>query len=126
LDAAAEARVAQFGVATWFTPGRARCNHCGLRFSFRELPTPPPAPEQLESGPASLDDAALPTSAVAEFGGRAQQEPAQEPPTAVGYPVAACPQCGSPKIKVTSTRRPVRHHKCGACLARFKSVERTL
>lgn len=43
---------------------------------------------------------------------------------AVIYRPVRCPECGSTDTKVTSTRRPVRHHKCRACGAAFKSVER--
>ena len=42
---------------------------------------------------------------------------------AVIYRPVRCPKCGSVKTKVTSTRRPVRHHKCKDCGECFKSVE---
>ncbi len=80
--------------STWFARGRARCRHCNLRFSFRELPggaTPEPEAEA---------DHGCPT-----------------------YPVKACPECGSDRVLVTSTRRPIRHHKCPTCGLRFKSIE---
>jgi transposase-like protein len=48
-------------------------------------------------------------------------------PKLIVYPLMRCPEdrggCGSTDTKVTSTRRPVRHHKCKACGYTFKSVE---
>jgi len=43
---------------------------------------------------------------------------------AVYYPDARCPTCGSADVPVTSTRRPVRHHKCRDCRSCFTSHER--
>lgn len=45
------------------------------------------------------------------------------PPGGVIYKVVKCPECGSKDTKVTSTRRPIRHHKCKSCEHCFKSVE---
>ncbi|UCG33288.1 MAG: hypothetical protein JSU68_01405 [Phycisphaerales bacterium] len=45
----------------------------------------------------------------------------------VVYPTPAkihCPECNCTDTRVTTTRRPVRHHKCRHCGARFKSCER--
>jgi transcriptional regulator NrdR family protein len=39
------------------------------------------------------------------------------------YHVVRCPRCGSDQTRVTSTRRPIRHHKCHECGLRFKSHE---
>ena len=50
-------------------------------------------------------------------------EPEISPGGAVIYRPVRCPKCNSLKVKVTSTRRPVRHHKCEDCGERFKSVE---
>ena len=47
-------------------------------------------------------------------------EPAAKP---VAYKPIACPVCGSKDVKVTSTQRPIRHHKCRACAVNFKSHE---
>ena len=41
----------------------------------------------------------------------------------ITYLVNRCPKCGSSTIPVTSTRRPIRWHKCGDCGQTFKSVE---
>ena len=43
----------------------------------------------------------------------------------VKFHVVRCPFCGSEDTKVTSTRRPVRHHRCLAegCGLTFKSKE---
>lgn len=62
--------------------------------------------------------------------GRAVDPPAPslQPPASddsgVAYPILRCPKCHSRDVRVTSTRRPVRHHQCTACRHRFKSVER--
>lgn len=40
------------------------------------------------------------------------------------YHVLRCPSCGSKKTKITSTRKPIRHHKCKDCGHNFKSTER--
>ncbi|MFH1268668.1 MAG: hypothetical protein ABIK89_23325 [Planctomycetota bacterium] len=42
----------------------------------------------------------------------------------VVYQLTACPHCGSTRTHVTSTRRPIRHHKCLACGWTFKSCEK--
>jgi hypothetical protein len=34
-----------------------------------------------------------------------------------------CPECHGTKTRVTSTRRPIRHHKCSDCEHCFKSAE---
>lgn len=34
-----------------------------------------------------------------------------------------CPKCGSEHTRVTSTRRPIRHHKCKECGKCFKTNE---
>lgn len=51
-----------------------------------------------------------------------------EPGTGVTYPPPPeihCPNCGSIETRVTTTQRPIRHHKCLACERCFKSFERT-
>lgn len=45
-------------------------------------------------------------------------------PPSVQYQVLLCPACGSEKVRVTSTQRPVRHHKCKECDHTFKTVEK--
>lgn len=37
--------------------------------------------------------------------------------------VIKCPECGSTKVPVETTRRPIRYHVCSDCGCRFKSVE---
>lgn len=44
-------------------------------------------------------------------------------PNTVSYHVVRCPSCGSKNTKVSSTRRPIRHHKCKDCEHNFKSEE---
>lgn len=42
---------------------------------------------------------------------------------AVVYVRVQCPDCGGDDCPVTSTQRPVRHHRCRDCGCRFKSIE---
>ncbi len=44
-------------------------------------------------------------------------------PPAVIYRRVRCPHCNSTDTKVKKTLGRIRHHKCGKCAARFKSVE---
>lgn len=89
--------------------GRARCNHCGQVFTFRGLD-----PKAVGAVMAAVDD---PPAAAAP------------PPKDTAYPVRACPECGSPDVRVTSSPKPkpgspkIRYHECAACLAGFKSVD---
>jgi len=60
-------------------------------------------------------------------GDTAEAEPSEhaEPiPEGVVYHVIRCPNCNSDQTAITSTRRPIRHHKCKQCGNTFKSVER--
>lgn len=47
----------------------------------------------------------------------------QPKPKPVRYQILCCPACGSEKVRVTKTERPVRHHKCRDCGECFKTVE---
>ena len=38
--------------------------------------------------------------------------------------VIKCPECGSTKVPVQHTNRPIRYHKCADCGETFKSVEK--
>lgn len=103
-----------YGTASWFAAGRARCRHCGLPFSFRELPSPAE-----ETGDETDQTPAIATPTDS-------RSPAVSPETqGLRYPVRQCPHCQSTKIRVTTTRKPLRHHKCDACQRTFKSVERS-
>jgi ribosomal protein S27E len=86
--------------ASWWADGRARCNHCGREFAFKELPQ--------DNAEISED-----TSEI-------------ERPADLGVPFipVRCPDCRSDDVVVTSTRRPIRWHRCRKCGARFKSVEK--
>ena len=54
-----------------------------------------------------------------------QPAPKSDPPAPVFWRTVRCPSCNSPDCPVTSTRRPIRFHRCRACGFRFKSVEET-
>lgn len=90
---------------SWWGSGLARCGHCRATFHFQEMPAVT-TPESIVEHQEPLIDR-LP-----------------EVPVAVPYVTVCCPQCGSDQTRVTSTRRPIRRHKCKACEHRFKSVER--
>jgi len=80
--------------SSWAGPrSRFTCNHCGHRFTA-----------------ADPEDAVVP-------------EPAEDAIRPVIFHVIRCPYCQSMKTQVTSTRRPIRWHRCGACGKPFKSVE---
>lgn len=100
--------VAKYGVNNWFATGRARCRNCALVFAFREV-----------SAQAMTNDEARMTNDLPK------SVPADVP---LPFPVRQCPRCGSTNLKVTSTRKPLRHHKCLDCEsqgkpATFKSLE---
>lgn len=111
--------VETYGTASWFSGGNARCKHCGLRFNFRALPEPPEEPEEPEVPAASPAD---PLAGIVLAGTAPASVPQGIPPP-ITYPVEACPGCQSPDVRVTTSRGRVRHHKCRACGAKFKSVE---
>lgn len=79
------------------------CLHCGKKFA---------APEPDKSKPS-----VEPKHHVVD----------PDRPAMVIYPLIRCPVdqggCGSTNTKVTSTRRPKRHHKCKDCGNTFKSME---
>ncbi|MDQ3288930.1 MAG: hypothetical protein M3Q42_11870 [Pseudomonadota bacterium] len=106
-----------------------------MNFSFRETAEPPPSLERAESGEqetesapraAAVDVARPMVSPAAPVVSPAAPlvlpaPPADDKPHR--FPVRKCPRCQSGKVKVTSTRKPLRHHKCDACSATFKSLE---
>jgi len=91
---------------TWWSSGKGRCRHCGHTVAIRAADTPPP-PDP-EPTPATMST------------------PPPEPQVnggAVIYRPIRCPKCGSTKTRITSTRRPIRQHKCQDCGHTFKSIE---
>jgi Zn finger protein HypA/HybF involved in hydrogenase expression len=106
---------------TWFAQGRAKCRHCGMPFTFREVPDAmaPPIGEEADyssgdSDAADIDD----------------YQSTPMPPRDTAYPVRACPECGSPEVKVESSPKAkagaakIRYHICRDCHAKFKSIDR--
>lgn len=53
----------------------------------------------------------------------AEPESADESLAGVVFRKLRCPQCHGSNCLVTSSRAPIRYHRCGDCGARFKSVE---
>lgn len=81
--------------ARWGKPVvRVQCSHCGNRFAG---PTAEP-----EESPV---------------------EPLEGQGVVFRHGKTTCPECESTDTLVKSTRVPIRHHKCRACGARFKSSE---
>lgn len=76
--------------------GQNRCRHCGKPWVRR----------------------------IARAGEAQAASEVEEPPGVTYYHLVKCPECGSDKTKITSTRRPIRHHKCKSCGGCFKSTER--
>ena len=105
---------------SWMQPeqGRARCHHCGMPFTFKELPgLDPPAAEE--------------THTDSEFEPAEFKEPVKQQSRDVSYPVRECPECKSPETTVKSSgKKPkpgmprIRYHACKDCKATFKSVDR--
>ncbi len=91
-----------FSVRWGATLTKQQCNHCGGTFTVPE--------EKQESGNGEVEEVSPPA-----------------PPKRTVYQPIRCPEfdggCGSINTKVTSTRRPVRHHKCRDCGKNFKSTE---
>ena len=88
---------------------RFRCRNCGK--VFRQGPRWNGQDRQDQQEKATAEEPEPPANREVSPGG------------AVIYRAVHCPQCGSADVKITSTRRPVRHHKCKACGEAFKSVE---
>lgn len=104
----------------WADSGRARCQHCGIVFSFREI-----APVETESGRPRAEsgepNAEKGTEPIPD-----SRSPIPDPPDpdrGIVYHVIRCPICNSDQVRITRVARPVRYHKCKACQHNFKSVE---
>ncbi len=83
---------------SWWGSGLAECNHCRRQFHYKELPAQPEPPA--EEVPAPREEAL----------------PEPDPPRIekVVIPVVTCKDCGA-KMKITSTKKAVRYHKCPTC-----------
>jgi|GEM_PF-2298069 len=109
----------RFGRAT----NRLRCGHCG--HTWRERENWPTSKRPAEDIYPVVGQTIKPPEPDGEEN-PAVYDPLPAEPTAGGaviFHAVHCPKCGSTDTRVTSTRRPVRHHKCRACSAAFKSVE---
>ena len=88
--------------------GRRVCRHCGTDRG------PAPRPRAVPQG---TNDAGDPIAGEDELG---------IPPTVASEdkqreaPVASCPACGSLQVRVTSSRKLLRHYRCDSCGERFK------
>jgi Zn ribbon nucleic-acid-binding protein len=94
----------------WFNKKREHreCEHCGRRFTVTrskppESPVPLPKPPQQPETPKAVK------------AGTVEYRPMR----------TKCPNCGSQKTKVASSRGGLRWHKCRACKHCFKSVDTT-
>jgi len=105
---------------TWFEQGRAKCRHCGLPFTFREVPDAmsPPIGEEADYSSGDFDAADID-----------DYQSTPMPPRDVAYPVRACPECGSPNVIVYRTMKLLpdiprcRYHRCRDCKASFPSYD---
>lgn len=99
------------GSASWFGAGKARCNHCGKPFSFREMPS-----VQRETiVPAYLnpygDELQVEVPDPEQHGAAVDHAPERPPKH---FPGNRCPKCGGIE-RVTSTRPLYRWKKCVEC-----------
>lgn len=85
--------------------GRAQCRACGLTFPILSQQ---PA---IESGMPEVND----VDAFVDH-----HEPLIQ---ATRYQILLCPECESERVRVTSTTRPKRQHKCKDCGATFQTIE---
>jgi hypothetical protein len=85
--------------AHWWPTGRARCNHCRLGFSFRELAQPVEVEEDL---PEEI-----------------------EPQTAAPAVLTRCPKCNG-RFHVYRTKGSIQYRKCKDCehLGENKTIKR--
>ena len=111
-----EARVIRAGLRWGREWQKLRCANCGHVWTLTEPWTaktdripPPEAPGVATNGENA--DAAGPTA-----------EPTEG--QALTYHLVRCPACQSDNTRISSTRRPVRYHRCLDCGETFKSVER--
>ena len=81
--------------------GKAQCNACTRTFSVSKVDSEPP-PIGFQTADVQHHEAKIPQ---------------------VRYQILLCPKCGSEKLKITSTQRPLRRHLCKDCGHRFKTIE---
>jgi len=115
-----EARVVARGTR-WGQPwARFRCRLCGHVWIHTQPPRVPGATAETggEVLPAGNVEPANRTDPAADAGEDADGH-------AVPFYVLRCPACTSTNTRTTSTRRPVRYHRCRDCGHTFKSVERS-
>ena len=93
---------------SWWGSGKARCNYCSVVFYFQSEPN---NGKQIQTQETPID----------------HQEPVVESNSdrlpVVAYIQTRCPACHSARTRVSSTRRPIRWHKCRDCGHTFKSYE---
>ena len=92
------------------------CTHCGCNDTL--VVREPELHEWFDSGLARCNEC----GGVFSFSAVAEDEPKH--PNAVAYVAVHCPACNSDDCPITSTRRPIRLHRCRTCGETFKSVER--
>ena len=99
---------------SWWGGGKARCRHCGLAFSFREIPKPPPPPEV----PVECE---LPEKYFPGNGSELAEIDDNRPVDCTMIPIVTCPDCGD-TMKTSSTRKKFRYHKCLKCGRTLKTA----
>lgn len=101
---------------SWFSCGRAECQHCGKVFIFYELPGAPngngTVPPPLEVQQPAIDSIRSDPVDV-----HASPPPVRE---------ICCPHCQSARVRVYSSPKTVRYYRCDECGGRFKLPKKPL
>ncbi len=95
---------------SWWRSGRAVCLHCLSEFRFKGGPE---VESWMQQPQIDHQEPIVETRGPNDDG------------LAVPYVKMSCPACNSDAVRVTSTRRPIRQHKCSDCGHTFQSREKT-
>lgn len=93
---------------SWWGGGKARCRHCQREFTFRQVPKKTAVEPPMVLTPIAIVDDFDPLADVSVVDASVHAIDLKV------VPVVACPKCGE-TMRVSSTRKNVRHFKCDKC-----------